>query len=664
VLQRAQVTPLGLLEASIFKRKRPYSTILSLPLVLRYVPEYSAIAPMSSSEFLDQPFWLLGVDPAATREHIQAAFEIAKQRSLVTDETLSAAYQILLDPAQRLPHELAYPLGYPITELDEWRRLRLGNVEIGELAKHAAGLSPLSQANFFAFYVADRPADSPLLRAMLGAHGRIEPTNVYNQLKDTRRLGELPPPSLASVNEQLEIQLRDHCQRSIFSHPRVDDAAEAIGECVRQTRLAGDQPQIDALERLLAVYHDATIDLRSARLADVEAACEDTEKALGQQSSIDALAVALDHWAKLSRPLFLHGTNTRVIGERLLARLRSLVIDLALNAEYELAIELADLGKEKLSLIQGSAEMLDKAALPAMQAYRMRRDRKIASLMALIGEHKRNPAQLVEAIKDSGFGPGGIGAAARLWQVFAEAVDATVGGIQAPPEHIPVEPWLEIRSFAKWLRGQPGGVSAAKSILEGLLDQGPQIALPDKAIEMLRDDLRPDEATSTTKHVSARPPATKVRFYVVALMIVLCAASIIFQLTPWHMITNTINAQFAHRLAESFSQKAATLDAETSDEETVPAVGTQRRLSLPSLRYCKFQEERLRLIKTKVRSPEDTRAFNLLAVDYNARCSDFLYRDSDILVVEAELDKNRKRFADEADHILSTWRGQVPSRMP
>jgi hypothetical protein len=93
---------------------------------------------MSASEFLDQPFWLLGVDPAAKREQIQAALEIAKRRSLVTDETLSAAYQILLDPALRLPHELAYPLGCPVTELDEWRRLRLNNVEISELAKHAA----------------------------------------------------------------------------------------------------------------------------------------------------------------------------------------------------------------------------------------------------------------------------------------------------------------------------------------------------------------------------------------------------------------------------------------------------------------------------------------------------------------------------------------------
>jgi hypothetical protein len=56
-------------------------------------PNNSTITLMSSSEFLDQPFWLLGVDPAAKREQIQAALEIAKRRNLVTDETFSAAYQ-------------------------------------------------------------------------------------------------------------------------------------------------------------------------------------------------------------------------------------------------------------------------------------------------------------------------------------------------------------------------------------------------------------------------------------------------------------------------------------------------------------------------------------------------------------------------------------------
>ena len=621
---------------------------------------------MSASEFLDQPFWLLGVDPAAKREQIQAALEIAKRRSLVTDETLSAAYQILLDPALRLPHELAYPLGCPVTELDEWRRLRLNNVEISELAKHAAGLSPLSQANFLAFCAAGRPADASLLRSMLGAHSRIEPTNVYHQLKDSRRLGELPPPSLASVNEQLEIQLRDHCRRSISPHSRVDEAAEAICECVRQTRLAGDQLQIDALERLLAVYHQATSDQRSARLAAIEAACEDTERPLGQQSSIDALAVALDRWANLSRPLFLPGTNTGVLGEQLqtpLARLRSLVIDLALGEKYELALELAELGKEKLSLIPGSAELLDEAAFPAMQAYRMRRDRKIASLRALIGEHKRDPVPLVEALKDSGFGPGGVGAAARLWQSFAEAVNATVGAVEATQELISVEPWLEIRSLAKWLRGRQEGGPAAKSLLEGLLDQGPQIAIPYETMEILRDDLRQDDATSTTKNVFARGSATKVLFYLAGVTIALSAAPIIFKLNPWRMITNTIIA-FAHRPAGSLLQETPTVEAETNEKETVPAVGTQQRLGLASLRYCKFQEERLRLIKNKVRSPEDTRAFNLLVVDYNARCSDFLYRDSDILVVQAELVKNSKRLSDEADHILSIWRAQTPPSQP
>jgi hypothetical protein len=92
-------------------------------------------------------------------------------------------------------------------------------------------------------------------------------------------------------------------------------------------------------------------------------------------------------------------------------------------------------------------------------------------------------------------------------------------------------------------------------------------------------------------------------------------------------------------------------------DEVVPAVGAGQRLSLSSLRYCRFQEERLRLIKPKVQSAEDTRAFNLLAVDYNSRCSDFLYRDGDAAAVAAELNSNRERLAREAEQIVAAWPG-------
>jgi len=80
---------------------------------------------------------------------------------------------------------------------------------------------------------------------------------------------------------------------------------------------------------------------------------------------------------------------------------------------------------------------------------------------------------------------------------------------------------------------------------------------------------------------------------------------------------------------------------------------------LEYVRYCHFQEERLRILKGAARSAEDTRAFNTLVVDYNSRCSDFFYRDSDVATVTAEIAANRQRLTDEAGRIMSTWPGHA-----
>jgi hypothetical protein len=87
---------------------------------------------------------------------------------------------------------------------------------------------------------------------------------------------------------------------------------------------------------------------------------------------------------------------------------------------------------------------------------------------------------------------------------------------------------------------------------------------------------------------------------------------------------------------------------------------------LGEVRYCHFQEERLRILKQLAHGPEDVRAFNLLVVDYNSRCSDYFYQDNDVATVTAEIRANRERIAAEAKQIMSMWPGHItlPSFAP
>lgn len=90
-----------------------------------------------------------------------------------------------------------------------------------------------------------------------------------------------------------------------------------------------------------------------------------------------------------------------------------------------------------------------------------------------------------------------------------------------------------------------------------------------------------------------------------------------------------------------------------SDNETVPLVATRQHLSLRALRYCYDQQERLRMLQPEIKGVNATNSYNALVVDYNSRCSDFFYKDSDLETVKTEIIANHDRLADEARRMMA-----------
>ena len=193
-----------------------------------------------------------------------------------------------------------------------------------------------------------------------------------------------------------------------------------------------------------------------------------------------------------------------------------------------------------------------------------------------------------------------------------------------------------------------GAKAAASALISGLIHHGEKVAVVPSVLHTLRDDLR---LIQTERRSDQRRPTkpnhektvwlagtTLAAFFVIAFYLG-------FTRTPWLSLKT-----FARAPAEISSMV---------DAEIKPPVGSGQHFSLEYVRYCHFQEERLRILKGAARSAEDTRAFNTLVVDYNSRCSDFFYRDSDVATVTAEIAANRQRLADEAWRIMSTWPGHA-----
>jgi hypothetical protein len=97
---------------------------------------------------------------------------------------------------------------------------------------------------------------------------------------------------------------------------------------------------------------------------------------------------------------------------------------------------------------------------------------------------------------------------------------------------------------------------------------------------------------------------------------------------------------------------------------TIPPPSTGERFNRDFVRYCHFQEERLRVIKQHVQGPQDIQAYNMLANDYNSRCSNFFYLDEDLKVVKEELNARKQILETDAMRILSTWPWHAASEIP
>jgi hypothetical protein len=63
----------------------------------------------------------------------------------------------------------------------------------------------------------------------------------------------------------------------------------------------------------------------------------------------------------------------------------------------------------------------------------------------------------------------------------------------------------------------------------------------------------------------------------------------------------------------------------------------------------------LRIVKRHVNGSDDVRAYNMLASDYNSRCSDFFYQDKDQKDISDEMDIKRPMLEADAMRILATW---------
>jgi hypothetical protein len=588
----------------------------------------------ASSQFdlFTQPFRLLGIDPAASNTQVQATYAAAiVLRPTSQGAALAGARDTILDPARRLSAELTYPIDTATADAETFYAALSAGASMHQLLLAADQLAPLSRANFIVHLAARRPAESAVLQAIVDAHIGIEVTEVYAILRTLRARASCPTPSLANVNQGLQDLFALHAEAAFAGYQKTQDAAEPVMECTRHVLASGDRHRIEALSGLLDVYRRSTASLRANAAQQIEAACETLRQSPDEDSSAVAeLTEALPLWASLSGPLMAfdayQGLQDRDF-EIPIDRVRLLLTDLSVRQHHATARTVANLARDAFSSMPDIVSQFDQAsALVEVAAL----ETEIKSLL------DDNGGSLVKSLEKYGFGSTYKNQANSLWHAFIRAVKATDSSELAD------RPWSLTRDFAMHLADHKQTARAASQLIAGMIRHGKSVAVEPEILDALDDDLNDirsrhsigDEAPSPRRRFLGR-------FGKQTLLASVALVAAVGAFVGYRSFDNA-GLQFFAR-------------APVSEPETIPPVGKEQHFGLDYVRYCHFQEERLRIIKQEVHGPEDSRAFNALANDYNSRCSDFFYLEDDLKTVMAEVAAKKNELDAEARQILATW---------
>jgi hypothetical protein len=298
----------------------------------------------------------------------------------------------------------------------------------------------------------------------------------------------------------------------------------------------------------------------------------------------------------------------------------------------------------------------------------------IKDLQDAIGELESDPDQLIAALEKDGFGPTSREPAKRLWVIFLQVAKATNS---TPSAELP---WRLVRDFAIRLSNKPEAAAGVAHLITGLIELGERLSAPQAILKVLGDNLRfmksfmgteptvestdarqasSQKRSFASKFFGRRPsennpygfPRTSRRSGRMALAGLALFATAALCGSAFYLGFDQVRIYWSKiSFGATAQQPTPPLGA-----ELVPPVGTGQHLDLEGVRYCHFQQERLGFIKQAVQRPEDARAYNLLIIDYNSRCSDFFYQDNDLKLVLAEVSAKKNLLEAEAKQIMSTW---------
>jgi hypothetical protein len=647
-------------------------------------------------DLLTNPFNILDVDLTASPEQIAAAFGAATTVRAAESDLL-AARLTLMDPRRRTSVELSFLLDTPIQEVKVLLDLLKTDTSLEDLVRLADRLAPLSKANLLVHIGSRRAATANLLSALVDAHASIDPMAVFTRLEAARKTAAMAAPSFDSVRDGLLKLVSWHSKAVLSAYPTARASAKPVEECTKRVLETADPEHMAALEGIIGAFASKTAPALVQIEEQISSAAEMLRDRPDELGLIYSFASSLRRWMSLARPLVeldAHKGRDQERASQLLLEVRNLSVELAdQHNRLDVALSVSNIAADVFTLLPGATEQLneDRAALEKRSA-----EIRVFPLRKWIEGLAGNSAGLARDLELFGFGNSSVRETKELWNLFATAADVTQNTESADL------PWMIVRRLAADINKDEQSPLAAKAIFDGLLEYAQHTAPSEKLSELIHDDLRAIERNLRKKELAEdpnadrtspalegiyqiladpaspekRPSAAKpkgrreirwptqyVKWGAFGLVGALLLVGGIFARSsrpPNADYTGSLGQKASNQPSTDYASPASlSQTSELSIEE--PPIGSGNMLSQPNIRYCLYQKERMRVMESDLRGPDEISAFNTVVADYNGRCGNFQYRETDLRIVTDEVKEKSEALAAEARNIVSGWRsGSTP----
>jgi tetratricopeptide (TPR) repeat protein len=667
--------------------------------------------PIEGGDFniLKNPFVVLNLPPNAKPTTIKEAYEDAVEDGADDGDVLMRVQQTLLTPRLRTEPEVGGFLDvHPGIAAEIVSDIRSG-VPIEEIGERLEKLHSLPRSNVIAHYGSARPLDLDGLCALIEAQTAVAPGAVCDAINDVRQEIALGRVDREAVGEALSKLLDRQTKAVIETLGFADDAVALFDEFVSEIVASADSPTIFRLDVYVKMFRQTTASELSKRNEAVAAACEDIKRNPKSDLTYRKLEGALRYSIALVQPVQTyeaHRQREDTATREMYGQVRELALHLSNEMkQFEGAAKVVAIASEVFNHLPRAA---DQMAEDAKQLVELRNGQLANELLTPLIEaceeanksHRAVESELLRA----GFGRGSTGSMKGIFGKFAAAVGSTA--------KLPFSdaPWRIVRDVAISLNNDSSSPRAAEKLLEGILafaESNPPTA---EMIGVLREDLRivrkNQVENDLTKNLQAqkwkeaerladrlltletdeenlklvrtlREGASAKRkagarvawFWGIVIVggglwaIVANGGKTGPQTTPYRSPSSYSNTPAwpqtttAPQATTPPPQRNDSLDA----SETIPAVGTGLVLTRPNIRYCTFQRVRIEAARPALAGAVQQQSFNAAIGDFNARCSDYRYRQSDKDAVDAELPGKRFSLEAEGRALAASWRSNTPS---